>query len=314
MTQSLSTPLAVGLIGAALVTIGLGCGSQEAPDPAATIVAESKSAPDRPIPPHGKAYVEYSDGRVTIRSDGSLQLAVLEQLAAQAGFEIIARRTQARPITLNIERASLIDAIALILDGVFYTLGYEFDEASETRILARVEIGEALENGAANLAKAAPSNGQQIRDRVPSAAQQPAARARSDRGGTVSEADATEQAEQAEMLAELDSPDPETRADAADWIDLEGEALERMISLLESDPDPVVRATIVDRLGEEITATTLAALVNALRDPDPEVVLEAIDVLEFEAEDWLIPELEPLLAHSDPEVREAAQDAIEYLE
>ena len=125
MAQSLSTPLAVGLIGAALVSIGLGCGSQEAPDPAATIVTESKSAPDRPIPPHGKAYVEYSDGRVTIRSDGSLQLAILEQLAAQAGFEIIARRAEARPITLDIERASLIDAIALILDGISYTLGYE---------------------------------------------------------------------------------------------------------------------------------------------------------------------------------------------
>ena len=71
MTQSLSTPLAVGLIGAALVTIGLGCGSQEAPDPAATILTESKSAPDRPISPHGKAYVEYSDGRVTAAPEES---------------------------------------------------------------------------------------------------------------------------------------------------------------------------------------------------------------------------------------------------
>jgi hypothetical protein len=121
-------------------------------------------------------------------------------------------------------------------------------------------------------------------------------------------------AEQAELLSELDSPDPEARIDAADWIDLEGEALERMISLLKSDPDPEVRATIVDRLGEEASPSALTALVGALQDPDPEVVLEAIDALEFEAEDWLIPELKPLLAHFDPEVREAAQDAIEFLE
>ena len=121
-------------------------------------------------------------------------------------------------------------------------------------------------------------------------------------------------AEQAELLSELDSFDPEARADAADWIDLEGEALERMISLLKSDPDADVRAAIVDRLGEEASPSALAALVSALQDPDPEVVLQAIEALEFEAEDWLIPELEPLLAHSDPEVREAAQDAIAFLE
>ena len=311
MAQSMSSPLAAGLIGAALVAIGLGCGSQEAPDPAATTLGESKSAPDRPIPPHGKAYVDYSDGRVTVRSEGSLQLAVLEQLAAQAGFEIIAGRTEARPITLDIERAPLIDAIALILDGVSYTLGYEFDEASETRMLARVEIGETLENSAANLAKTEPSNAQRIRDHVPSAAQQSAVRVRSDRGGTVSKADA---AEQAEMLAKLDSPDPETRADAADWIDLDKEALERMVSMLESDPDVEVRLTIVERLGDAESPGAIAALIVALRDPDSEVVLEALEILEFEGDTWLIPELEQHLAHPDPEVREAIEDAIDYLE
>jgi hypothetical protein len=269
----------------------------------------SKPAPDRPIPPHGKAYVEYSDGRVTVRSDGSLQLAVLEQLAAQAGFEIIVRRTEARPITLDIERASLIDAIALILDGLPYTLGYEFDEASETRMLARVEIGEALEDGAANLAKTAPSTPLRTRDRVPRAADQSAARPRSDRGGTVSEGDATEQAE---MLSKLDSPDPETRANAADWIDLDKQALERMVSMLESDPDVEVRLTIVERLGDEESPAAIAALIVALGDPDSEVVLDAIDNLWFEAEPWvLIPALEPLLGHPDPEIREAAEDAID---
>ncbi len=121
-------------------------------------------------------------------------------------------------------------------------------------------------------------------------------------------------AEQAELLSELDSSDPEARIDAADWIDLKGQGLERMISLLKSDPDAEVRATIVDRLGEETSPSALAALVGALRDPDPEVVLQAIEVLEFEAEEWLIPELEPLLAHFDPEVRETAEDAIEFLE
>ncbi len=311
MTQSMSTPLAVALAGAALVAIGLGCGSEEASDPAPTSLAESKPAPDRPLAPHGKAYVEYSDGRVTVRSDGSLQLAVLEQLAAQAGFEIVAGRTDAKPITLYIERASLVDAIALILDGISYTLGHEFDEAFGTRILTRVEIGEAFDNSAASRTKTASTNALRTRDRASSAATRFAQGTRSDRQEPISEAYA---AEQAVLLSALDSPDPEARADAVDWIDLDGKAFERIISLLESDPDPDVRITIVDRLGDEESPAAIAALIVALRDSDPEVVLRAIEILEFEADGWLIPELEPLLAHRDPDVREAAQDAIDFLE
>ena len=97
---------------AALAAIAPGCGSQETIEPDTTAETGSKSASDRQNLPTRKSYVEYSDGRVTIRSDGSLQLAVLEQLAEQFGFEMGAGRTTARPISLQIERVSVIDAIA----------------------------------------------------------------------------------------------------------------------------------------------------------------------------------------------------------
>ena len=70
----------------------------------------------------------------------------------------------------------------------------------------------------------------------------------------------------------------------------------------------------MDRLSDEISPPTVAALIAAFQDPDSEVVLRAIEALEFDAEPELIPELKPLLGHSDPEVREAAQDLIEDLE
>jgi len=299
------------LIVAALVAIALGCGSQEASDPVATTSFDSRTAPGRSLANEGKAHVEYSDGRVTLRSEGSLRLAVLEQLAAQAGFEIIAGKIDAQPITLQIERAALVDAIALILDGISYTLEYDFDEASETRVIARVKIVGALAHDAVNPAESAPTDALQRRDSEPGAATRSAERARLDRTGSASEVDT---AEQAELLSELDSSDPETRADAADWIELEGDALARMIALLKSDPDAEVRATIVDRLGEEISPLTVAALIAAFQDSDTEVVLRAIEALEFDAEPDLIPELKPLLGHSDPEVREAAAEAIEFLE
>jgi hypothetical protein len=295
------------LIVAALVAIALGCGSREDSDPVATTPIDSRTAPDHPRANEGKAHVEYSDGRVTLRSEGSLRFAVLEQLAAQAGFEIIAEKVDAQPITLQIERAALVDAIALILDGISYTLEYDFNEASETRVIARVKIVGALAHHEVDPAESIPTDALRRRDSEPSAAES----ARLDRTGSASEAYT---AEQAELLSELDSSDPETRADAADWIELEGDALARMIALLESDPDPEVRATIVDRLGEEISPLTVAALVAAFQDPDPEVVLLAIEALEFDAEPDLIPELKALLGHSDPDVREAAQDLIEDLE
>ena len=79
------------------------------------------------------------------------------------------------------------------------------------------------------------------------------------------------------MLAALDNPDPEARVDAVFWIDLEGEALEQLFSMLESDPDAEVRASIVERLGDEESPATTAAVTAALRDRDSEVVLRAIE-------------------------------------
>jgi hypothetical protein len=286
--------------------VGLGCGSQETSDPVVTTRTESEPARDRPFRPAGDAHVEYFDGRVTVRCDGSLQLAVLEQLAAQVGFEIVAGKTAAQPITLNIERAALVDAIALILDGFSYTLGYDLDEATGTRTLALIKIGETLEHGSANLAETASANARRIQDRVSSTAE----RTRGDQMDPASEGYSNEQAE---MLLELDSSDPDARAEAVSWIELDPEVLERLISQLESDPDAEVRAAIVERLGEEESPTAMAGLVVALRDPDPEVVLEAMDILEFEAEALLIAELDWLSAHPEPDVRDAAQDAKDFL-
>lgn len=294
----------------ALAAVASGCGSQETVEPDTTTEIGSQSASDRQNFPTRKSYVEYSNGRVTIRSDGSLQLAILERLADQVGFEIVAGRTTARRISLQIERVSVIDAIAAILDGSNYTLGYDRDDASGTQILARVEIGETLEEAAVNAVRTMPTNAQGLRDRVASPSTQAEPRTRRN---PIDPADEIYVAEQAEMFSSLDSPDPEERIDAADWIDLEGEAFERILSLLETDPDPDVRLTIVERLGDDGSPAAIDALVDALRDPDPEVVLLAMDVLELEAEQRLISELDALLSHPDPEVREAAQDIMDFL-
>jgi hypothetical protein len=285
---------------ATLIAVGLGCGSQETSDSAATAGSDPTNATDRTRPASRRAHVEYVDGLVTVHSDGSLQIAVLEQLAAQAGFAIIAGGVDARPISLQIERVALLDAIALILEGLEYSVEYALDEASGTRFLAQVTIANALDYGAADPEGAAASG--QMRDLVPG-----------EQGDLMEHSGEVSSAEQAEMLAELDNADPDARIDAVFWIGSDQESIERMISMLQSDPDAEVRASIVDRLGDEESPAAIAAVTAALQDRDPEVVLRAIEVLEFEAGDWLIPELERLLTHPDPEVREIAEDTITYL-
>ncbi len=127
----------------AVVAIGWGCGSEDASDQVTAPATGSTTAPDQKLPPIGTAHVEYADGFVTVRSNGSLQLAVLEQLAKQAGFAIAAGRVDARPITTQFERVALVDAIARILDGITYRLEYDVDAASGIRVLSRVAIGDA---------------------------------------------------------------------------------------------------------------------------------------------------------------------------
>jgi hypothetical protein len=254
-----------------------------------------------------------------------ITIAMLASIAIQAARSIRPRRPSNRVIVLN--RMFVLAATALVAVG----FGCGSQEASDPVATPRANsstapnsrtapnrtqapsdnIGEPAEHDEADTGDAASADEWPTSDRTAIDAIRAAEGARSDR----TEADTeTLAAEQAELLSELDSSDPEARAEAADWVDLEGESLERMISLLQSDPDEDVRATIVDRFGDEASPATTAALVIALRDPSSEVVLRAIEALELDAEEWLIPELKPLLSHSDPEVREAAEDAIMFLE
>ncbi len=184
--------------------------------------------------------------------------------------------------------------------------------AEPTRRAPSVQFRERAERPAtrdASPAETAPL-AKRLRELDPEAAKRLAETASGDSFEAGDERDA---AEQAELLAELDSADPQVRADAVDWVDLDDAAVERLTTLLGSDPDPEVRATIVDRLGEEESPAAIDALVLALRDSDPEVVLRAFDNLEFADEDRLIAELDTLLNHPDPEVREVAQDLADSL-
>jgi HEAT repeat protein len=119
---------------------------------------------------------------------------------------------------------------------------------------------------------------------------------------------------QAEILAQVEDPDPATRAEAARWLQPGVEGLAIAERLLAADPSPDVRAAAAESLADGDSVGAVSLLLGALDDPDPRVVMAALDALEFAGDATIIPALSPLLQHRDVAVRERTIEAIEFLE
>ena len=244
------------------------------------------------------------EGRVTLSSNAAPLLDVLERLSEAAHFELQASGLAGRLSSVRIDGLPLAEALPLLLGDVPYQTEYAFDAETRDHYLARLRVGE--EEVAATAAAAdelAPNGPETARREVARLDERPDA-AREPRDLEL---------EQAELLALLESPDAELRAEAAWNLEPEGEGLTRLIEVLASDPDPRVRVAATGSLENAETFAAVRALVDALDDPDPEVVLEVIDSLEFAGDESNVDDLAPLLLHPDPRVRETAAEAIEFL-
>ena len=265
-----------------------------------------ESEPARPLqalPDFGQAAVVVVEGRVTLSSNAAPLLDVLERLAEAAGFELEASGLAGRLSSVRIDDLPLAEALPRLLGDIPYQTEYAFDPESGAHYLARLRVGEEEVAGAA-----APPDGEM--EGAQDAAEMPQ-RAVTRLGEPSDSRDV--EPEQAELLALLESPDAELRAEAAWNLEPEGEGLTRLTEVLASDPDPRVRVAATGSLENAETFAAVRALVDALDDPDPEVVLEVIDSLEFAGDESNVDDLAPLLLHPDPRVREAAVEAIEFL-
>jgi hypothetical protein len=232
---------------------------------------------------------------------------VLERLAEAAGFELQASGLAGRLSSARIDDLPLAEALPRLLGDVPYQTEYAFDAETRDHYLARLRVGEEEVAGSATAAAgelAPPAN-------APETARRAVTRLgeRPDAAGEPRDLEL----EQAELMALLESPDVELRAEAAWNLEPEGEGLTRLIEVLASDPDPRVRIAATGSLENAETFAAVRALVDALNDPDPEVVLEVIDSLEFAGDESNVDDLAPLLLHPDPRVREMAAEAIEFL-
>jgi hypothetical protein len=305
-----------------LLALGAACdaGSPDARGPAGAEPAGGAGAPPasrrpesepvRPLPAlpaPGEAAVTVVGGRVTLSSNAAPLLDVLERLAEAAQFELRAGGLAGRLSTARIDDLPLSEALPRLLGDIPYQTEYAFDLESRAHYLARLRVGEEAvsETPAAEARELAPPSdaADAGRREAPRPGERPDA-ARESRDI---------EREQAELLAQLESPDAELRAEAAWNLEPEGEGLTRLIEVLASDPDPRVRVAATGSLENAETFAAVRALVDALDDPDPEVVLEVIDSLEFAGDESNVDDLAPLLLHPDPRVRETAAEAIEFL-
>jgi len=321
-----------GCAAAAAVLLALGCGCRED--------AKPPDSPEAARAPAGAEVIEVSDGLVRLHASNALQLSVLEQLAAGAGFELVVAGVDPQRLSLKLDGVPLADAIAALLPEERYTLEYAFDRRTGAHVLAVLRVGDGNPAPSVALAPARPISApaapraeaaqttepeRDARERASSeriaSHRERIARLREEReqAGRGSESGRRlrddlfqERSElQEELRKAIDDPDPAVRAEAVRELDTAGGDNRERVKALAHDPDPKVREAAAERLGDDGSFQAVSGLLEMLRDPEPEVLVATIEALDDAGDDSLIPYLEPLAQHPDPEVREVASEVLD---
>jgi len=96
------------------------CGREGADQTIDALPVYAPAVSDAPLPGPGTARVEVADGRVSVISNGAQRIAVLRQLAEQAGFELVSGYLERKALRLSIDDAALGEALFALLKGVRY--------------------------------------------------------------------------------------------------------------------------------------------------------------------------------------------------
>jgi hypothetical protein len=266
-------------------------GAAATPAPSAAAVE-----PVRPLPAPGEVEISLDEkGLVTALANQAPRGAILSKLSEVLGFSLVlaAEADLGTPLTLRAEHEPIEVVLARVLAGIPNALAYEGQR------LVRLTLGTG--SGEPSVASAPP--GAERRRRQPElTAEERSARA--------------ERAQKlwATSLENIGSADPEVRADAATWLNVNTpEGFEAATDRLAHDESPAVRAAAAETLGDADVGA-VQPLLRALDDPDPNVVIATLDALEFVGDASTIPHLTPLLEHKNAEVRERTVEAIEFLQ
>lgn len=302
--------------------------SGSSPSQGAAAATADATPEDLALPPRGREVVELGEAGVRLAAHDALDLAVLEQLAERAGFELDVRGVEPRRVSLRLSDVPLADAVGALLAPMPYAIDYRFDGRTGTHVIARVRVGapgglDASAPGGRELTRVAVARGADGAGDAPAPdAEESGGRRRLARsaypgprsGRSGSPVGRPAAGLDPEIAAALEDPDPAVRAEAVSDMETSGGGLRDVVALAEDDPSPEVRAAAVEALGFDGTHAAVEAVLGTLDDPDPQVLLAAIEVLEMTGDETVIGRMAPLAEHPSPAVREAAREALEFLE
>jgi hypothetical protein len=289
-----------------------GRGESDAPRRAETTPAAPAAAAAQPAATleRGASRLHYEGGRVTLAANAAPVQPLLEQLAAEARFELQLEPGDWPPLTASFADRSLAEALALLIGNRDYTAQWHASPRGDGPRLELLRVGAEL----AADARASDSKAREAQS------EPPRARAKKSVTGAVAGSLARalrerplESETQEALLEKIRDPSAQVRTEAALELQPEGEGIHALSQLLANDPDPGVRAAATESLEVADDPAAVQALIAGLGDPDPAVVVQVLDSLEFAGDETAIPRITPLLQHPDSAVREAAQNAIDFL-
>jgi hypothetical protein len=262
-----------------------------------------------------------SGGRVTLLANEASLGLVLSRLAFELGFEVAGLEAplDATPVTLHIVDAALEEVLRLSLSGREFVLEYGLKDGQSA--IVRLALGEG--GPAASEAAVAPGTSgrravraelrkRQVERRRAKQAQLEAM-PKEEREQLEAEKRRAREEQEARVAADLAAADTDRRASAVAYLD-DRERVGELVSFLESDPSPRVRAEAAKTLGDVDTVSSTRALVKALSDRDPNVVKEALDALQWRDDPSVVDDVRSVLKHRNAEVRELAAETIDWLQ
>jgi hypothetical protein len=301
---------------AAAVLLASGCkpGEQAKPAPGASAPAAPAPAAREPSAP-GDAFVELRDGLVTVECQAAPRGLVVEKLAREAGFEIFGD-LDARPLTLDLRAQPVEVVLGALLEDLPYSAQWRFDPKADRHVLARLQLGDATAAAAPAPLTPEQKKREQIAERVRSRLREIREKSGSEEQKAELAARREERARnEADLLEQVRSSNPDMRMEAVAGLDPEGDALVALMDLLKNDPDARVREKAAEQAGEANGFIACAGLIDALGDREPAVVLRTLDSLEFACDETVVPIVRQRCGQSENEaVRERCAEAIEFLE
>jgi hypothetical protein len=253
-----------------------------------------------PLPEPGQFTIDLTPGNVSIRANQVHELDILESIAAEANFDLLAGDVAWQTVTVDIREDNLHAALAALLNAHPYQIVYTPDKTSRQEVLSEVVISEPLPP----VTTAGPGK----------TAMEDAAASGEEEGQEEEEESELPDPETQAQLQALQNESAEIRAAAAGDIEPTGDALNTLTDLIVSDPSPEVRIAISQALEFSEDPLAIEALVACLKDGNVAVVLECIKALEYIGDSSTAVRLQPLLEHHDVEVRDSAAQAIENLQ